>query len=157
MAKNTASASSKSLVESMIDSMVKESLDPKTAVANLLEAATEAKDEKEADSDLVEFKEGEDIVCPDCGSTDFEEGFVESESGEELNALRCKSCGLGLVESEEPLKDETEVVEAEIDENNPVCPSCGSDDLDGEMVESEGKESLVIHCAGCGATMVAAD
>lgn len=145
MAKNT--PDTKSLVESVIDSMLTQKLDAKTAMQSLVAP--------KQNSDVVSFEEGEDVSCPTCGGQDFEEGFVESEQGE-VSALRCKSCETIL----ESIADEQEasedgLVEAEIDEDNPACPVCGSDDLSGDMVESDGEENLVIHCGGCNARMVA--
>lgn len=140
----------KSFVESVIDSMVQGKLNSEDAVNTLLGS-------EEQGSDIVTFDEGEDITCPQCGSSDFDEGFAESEDGSEVPALKCKNCGCGLIEQLEDTGD-AGLVEAEIDENDPHCPACGSDDLSAEMIEGEaGEEDMVLHCGSCKATMVVAD
>jgi len=151
-----ASDQSKKLVESMIDSMLKGNLSAQDAVSKILtpSASTEGKED-----DLVTFKEGEEVVCPACGSANMTEGFVESESGQKLAAYKCEDCGCGLVEAETDSKEDGEdLKEAELDENDPRCPSCGSDNLDHEMIESEdGEEHMVITCGKCNTRMVVAD
>lgn len=145
---------SKKLVESMIDSLVKGEVNVNQAVDKMLGSSSKSKDKE----DTVTFGESEDIVCPDCGSTDFEEGFVESAEGEQIPALRCKACDCGLVlETEADSKDEDGLEEAEIDDENPACPKCGSTDLDHDIVESDGEEHIVITCGQCKTRMVVAD
>ncbi len=151
MGTNKISADNKALVESIIDSMVQNSLSAKDAVNAILETGTEPASE----DGLVTFEEGQEVTCPNCGSTDLEEGFVESQDGEKLSALRCRDCDTGLVESQEDAQPE--LMEAEIDENDPKCPACGSDDLDSAMVESEDGQDLMIECRSCHTKMLVAD
>lgn len=139
----------KSKVESLIDSMVAGKIASKDAVDSVLQSQPAA-------PETVQFAEGEAVVCPGCGSEDLIEGYVESD-GKKLNALHCEACDTSLVESEDDSDEGEEFIEAEIDEDSPVCPICESDDLEGEITESEGEERLVIHCNGCDAVMVSAE
>jgi DNA-directed RNA polymerase subunit RPC12/RpoP len=132
----------RSLVESMIDDIVN-GAKPKLPAAK-------------KDSDIITIDEGEDVICPDCGSKDMIEGFVESEDSDSANlAYACAECDLKLV-SDEPF-DFTEskaAYEAEIDPDDPKCPNCGSEKLNHQMAESEdGKDQLILDCGGCGAAM----
>lgn len=137
----------------MIDSMLQGNLTAQDAVSKVLGEPSEP-----SQDDLVTFKEGEEVVCPACGSTNMTEGIVESEDGKKLAAYKCEDCGCGLVEAAEGESGEDgELKEAEIDENDPHCPVCNSDDLDHEIVESEGVESVVITCNACKTKMVVAD
>lgn len=148
-----ASEQSKKLVESMIDSLVKGEIDVKHAVDSMLGVEGKA-----SDPDRVSFSEAEEVVCPDCGSSEFEEGFVESEDGSQIPALRCTACDCGLVLDDPKESDDSDdLAEAEIDDENPACPKCGSDDLDHDIVESEGEEHIVITCNHCKTKMVVAD
>lgn len=145
------SEQSKKLVESMIDSLVKGDVSIDQAVNSMLGY------EPEEVSGSVSFDESEQVVCPDCGATEFEEGFVESAEGEQIPALRCTACDCGLVLDDPQTDDSDELAEAEIDDENPACPKCGSDDLDHDIVESEGEETIVITCNSCKTKMVVAD
>lgn len=151
----------RSVVEQTIDSILSGKMTAATAVDSFLTETPKGKTEGGAKElpESIDLKEGEDLVCPQCGGTDFEEGFVESEDGEKLRALRCTECDLGLVETvgNEDNEGEPELVEAEIDENDPHCPACNADDLSADLVESDGEQHMVISCGACGQKMVVAD
>ena len=143
----------KKLVESLIDSMVEGKVSSKDAVSSLVESAQAQTELPET----VEFTEGEKITCPGCGSEDIAEGYVESEDGgSKIPAMVCESCGIGLVESIEDEGDDN-IVEAEIDEDNPACPACGCDDLSAQMDESGDGEVMILTCNGCKTDMVVVD
>lgn len=133
------------LVESMIDSIVAGQTSAQDVVSSVLSRDG-------GSSDQVVFAEGEKPVCPDCGSSNLEEGFVESE-GHKVGALKCSDCDCLLIEEQEH-GDEPELVEAELDEDDPCCPVCNSNDLSGEVVESDGNEDLVLTCGSCNTRMV---
>ncbi len=152
------SPDSVSAVKSAIDSIVEGKISAKDAISSLVGMSESSAAPTKPES--VDLNEGEEIVCPNCGSHNMEEGFVESEDGTRLQAYRCKDCDTGLVESIN-LSGESadpELVEAEIDENDPSCPACGSHDLSAEMLESEdGEEHMMISCGHCHAQMIVAD
>jgi transcription elongation factor Elf1 len=137
------------LVEAVIDRMVESEMGVTDAVATVLDG------EMLPESVEVDLEEGVD-ECPACGSDAIEFGYVEDED-EEIPAMHCKACDTGFVAEDDEGDDEPEVLEAEIDEDNPQCPVCESDDLEAEMVEDEGEEIPVIVCNGCGAGMVVAE
>lgn len=134
------------LVESMIDSIVAGKTTAQDVVSSVLT--------RDGASDHIVFAEGEKPVCPDCGSSNMEEGFVESEHGK-VDALQCKDCQCLLIAEGDESVDEPELVEAELDEENPCCPVCNSDKLTAEVVESEnGDEDVVLTCGHCNTRMV---
>lgn len=160
----------RSVVEQAIDSILSGKTDAAKVLSTIIsESPSKAKEKENKEEknpkakelpESITLEEGKDLVCPQCGGEDFEEGFVESEDGQKLAALRCKSCDLGLVEAAEDAEDEGDaegLVEAEIDENDPKCPSCDSDDLSADMVESDGEQHMVITCNSCKTKMVVAD
>ena len=132
----------RSEIESLIDSM----LDDKPQVSDNKELV-----------ETVTIEEGEEVVCPDCGSKNMTEGFVESEAGACL-AYACEDCGTKLVSDEAydfGADEDRAMDEAIIDPDNPCCPLCESDDLNHQVVESEdGGEDLILDCGSCGASMV---
>lgn len=141
-------------VESVIDQMVESNLEASDAVAEIL-GEDQLPDVIEVDMDAMLESEG-GFVCPACGSDDIEECVIESE-GDEFYALHCQNCDTGFVPEGDEMdeSEEGDVYEAEVDEDNPACPSCGSDDLTGEVVEDEdGTEVQVVLCNGCGAGLV---
>lgn len=144
-------------VESVIDGMVESDLDVGDAVAQILD---ESKVPETVEIDESALEEG-DISCPACGNEELDYGVVETEDGE-LPVIHCPACDTGLVpdlgEDEEEDDEGEEVMEAELDEDSPECPVCGSDDLAGEVIEDDdGDEFQLITCNGCGAGMVPAD
>jgi hypothetical protein len=141
----TSKQSSSDLVEAAIEAMVSGNTDLDGVVSNLLEPGS---------SGVVEFNLEEDSepACVKCGNKSMEEGEVEGNK-----AFYCRACDTGYVaepelnESDDPT---AEFYEAEIDEDNPQCPVCESDDLEFSLQEAEGEEIPVILCGGCGAGMV---
>jgi DNA-directed RNA polymerase subunit RPC12/RpoP len=134
----------RSLVESLIDSMVKG--DYKSTPST-----TDSKDD-----DTITIEEGDDVVCPDCGSKNMIEGFVESEDSDSASlAYACAECDLKLVSDQEYDFTESQgSYEAEIDPDDPKCPNCSSSNLSHQMVESkDGSNQLILDCGGCGAAM----
>lgn len=134
-------------VESMIDSIVAGNATPQDVVSSVLSR----------DSGVISFAEGETPHCPDCGSTNMEEGFVESEGGKR-DALKCGDCGTLLLaedySGDKTDSDDEQLVESTIDENDPHCPVCNSDKLTSEVVESDGQEDVVLTCGDCHTRMV---
>ena len=140
------SEESRSLVESMIDSMLE---DKKS------EVLSKPEDSNLEEGSVIHLDEGQDVVCPDCGNTEMIEGFVESEDSDTASlAYACPECDLKLVSDEEFHFDESDTTIGEIDPDNPACPICKSGDLNHQMAESEdGSEQLILDCGGCGASM----
>jgi hypothetical protein len=129
------------LVESVIDQMVAGDTDAESAVSTILRGGS-------AQPDLVEM-DVQSPSCPECEGTSFEETELEG-----LPAIVCKECGTGYVPEaavESALEDDEDgdLVEAEIDEEDPRCPVCESDNLDGEIVEDDGEEVGVVVCGDC--------
>lgn len=144
------------VVEALIDHMVNEKVDAAQAVAALLD------EDGDATVESVEYEigEGEELPpCQICGEDALEAVTVESDNGDDLPALHCTNCDTGFVPEGEGAADgdEANVVEAEIDPDDPKCPACGSDDLAGNVEEHEGEELAVIDCRGCGASMLVPD
>ncbi len=136
------------LVESIISGMV-EGQDVDTAVAAVMNDQPE----------VVEFDEGSTPVCVTCKAP-LEEVQVETEDGE-IPALYCQPCDTGYIPDPDALAEadaeEGELEEAEIDEENPICPTCGEDALDGQVVEDEQGEIPLIVCDACGTGYVPAE
>lgn len=136
-----------SFVESVIDSMIAGDTDSKTAVSQILRGGQELPDVVDMD-----VSEGATPSCVNCDSEQLVHTVVEG-----VDALVCTECGTGyipkdaVVESEdEDGEEDGELYEAEFDEDDPICPVCESEDLDGKIIEDEGEEFCVINCNGCG-------
>ena len=134
--------------------------DNRSEVEALIESMISGEAQAPENNDLVEtvtIEEGEEVVCPDCGSKNMTEGFVESD-GEACLAYACEDCGTKLVSDEAydfGADEETAMDEALIDPDNPCCPLCESADLSHQVVESDnGGEDLILDCGSCGASMV---
>ena len=144
------------LVESIISKMVAGDCDAEGAVAEVLGGSNASQD-----GDTVSFKEGEEPKCQKCEyDGPLEEGTVETEEGETFPSLRCPECDTGYVfmgESDENSDSEEELQEAEIDEDNPECPVCGSDNLGSDTVKVEGEDHHIIECGDCGTKMAIAE
>lgn len=127
-------------IEEVIDHML-EGLDPDGAVAILL---GESDGSMKVEMDLSEG-------CPDCPSCGSKTELVESDDGE---ILYCESCNTGYIPEEEDDSEE-EVYEAELDDDNPECASCGSNKLETSMIEDEGEEIPILECLSCGTVHMA--
>lgn len=142
-------------IESVIDGMVESDLEVSDAVAHVLDReGTETFPE----SVEIDLEEGKDTECPLCGSTALDFGMTEMEDEEEVATIHCTECDTGFLaegDEEEDEEDEDEVLEGSIDEDDPHCPVCESDDLDGEVYEDEdGDEIPIIVCGGCGSGFI---
>ena len=134
--------------------------DYRSEVEALIESMISGDAQATENNDLVEtvtIEEGEDVICPDCGSHNMVEGFVESD-GEACLAYACDDCGTKLVSDQSydfGADEDKSMDEALIDPNNPCCPLCDSEDLSHQVVESEdGNKDLILDCDSCGASMV---
>ena len=127
-------------IEEVIDHML-EGMDADGAVAVLL---GESDGRMQVEMDLSEG-------CPDCPSCGSQTELAESEDGE---LLYCEACNTGYIPEDEDESDE-EVYEAEMDENDPACASCGSDEFETSMIEDDGDEIPVLECLSCGTVHMA--
>lgn len=140
----------RSLIENAIEALVSGDATPQEVASSVL------------DSDLPErvaLDESEEDVPPSCircGNPDLDVGVLESEDGE-LDYLHCTECDLGYVREPEEDSEGGDLEEAEIDENDPACPNCGSGNLDAGFVEHEGEEVPVLHCQDCDCGLVVSE
>jgi DNA-directed RNA polymerase subunit M/transcription elongation factor TFIIS len=139
-------------VESVIDGMVENDMEVSDAVARVLDREEEG--DTLPESVEINLEEGEDAECPLCHSKDLDFGVTETEDGGEIPTIHCTACDTGFLAEDEE-EDEEEVLEGVIDEDDPHCPVCESDNLDGEIHEDdEGNETPLITCGDCGSGFV---
>lgn len=148
------------LVESMIDHILSDELDVQDAVSLALDGEEEAEEMVET----VELDESDVDCCPACG-----ESHLEMFEGEDFDALHCPACDTAFIpwedmaesyeDFDEYEEDEFEgMYEAEIDEEEPLCPACGSHHLVGDVFESDDGEQVPhLECEDCGTLMIPVD